>query len=235
MAHKRALSKDDSDIDENIEMSDDDAESFSYVPLKLRKAKEQEDAKNKLKHLLSGDQIAQHSGSSATETCEKEIEKIVVPVGGDVRKNKPSLLDQHSKLQSVKKENEISEAAKQRDEERKLLEYVAEKTALKAVQEIAKNILYTEPIKTTWTCPKWLLDKYPSYHEKVRQKLNIEVEGEDCPPPIKWFNQMKLPSCVISALAKKDIKTPTAIQVQALPVILAGLFTFINLSQNDRF
>ena len=104
--------------------------------------------------------------SGVTEN-EKEIEKIVVPVGGDVRKNKPSLLDQHSQLQSVKKENEISEAAKQRDEERKLLEYVAEKTALKAVQEIAKNILYTEPIKTTWSCPKWLLDKYPSYHEKV--------------------------------------------------------------------
>ena len=54
-AQKRGLNDvDDSDVDEDIEIPDDDVESFSYVPLKLRRAKEKEDAKNKLKHLLSG-------------------------------------------------------------------------------------------------------------------------------------------------------------------------------------
>ena len=177
---------------EDIEMSDSDAEDFSFVSAKQRKESELKEAKSKYKKFLTGDAITSTSTSiksapnDATKTesvsqiaeesiPEKEIEKIVIPVGGSARRGEASLLDQHSELKNLKKEVELSEAVKQQDEERRLLDYVAEKTALKAVQEIARNILYTEPIKTTWTCPKWLQDKYPSYHERVRKKRNIEV------------------------------------------------------------
>ena len=67
-----------------------------------------------------------------------------------------------------------------------------------------------------------LQDKYPSYHDRVRKKRNIEVEGEDCPPPITCFKQMKLPKCIMKALESKEIKVPTAIQVQGLPAVLSG-------------
>ena len=231
MATKRVHSDGaESDENEDIEISDSDTEEFSYVSVKQRKAAEQELAKRKFKKLQTGESISSGASVENSSTAdveigsEKTIEKIVVPVGGESRKNQASLLDQHSELKNVKKENEISEAAKQQDEERRLLDYVAEKTALKAVQEIARNILYTDPIKTTWSCPKWLQDKYPSYHDRVRRKRNIEVDGEDCPPPITCFKQMKLPKCIVKALESKDIKIPTAIQVQALPVVLSGNF-----------
>ncbi|XP_063727108.1 probable ATP-dependent RNA helicase DDX41 [Symsagittifera roscoffensis] len=228
-----ARSESDGSGDEDIEMSDSDAEGFSYISAKQRKESELEVAKNKYKKFLTGDSITSVHGNSKAnndsdggtneeQVAEKEIEKIVVPVGGSARRNEASLLDQHSELKSMKKESEMSEAVKQQDEEKRLLDYVAEKTALKAVQEIARNILYTDPIKTTWSCPKWLQDKYPSYHDRVRKKRNIEVEGEDCPPPITCFKQMKLPKCIMKALESKEIKVPTAIQVQGLPAVLSG-------------
>ena len=162
-----ARSESDGSGDEDIEMSDSDAEGFSYISAKQRKESELEVAKNKYKKFLTGDSITSVHGNSKAnndsdggtneeQVAEKEIEKIVVPVGGSARRNEASLLDQHSELKSMKKESEMSEAVKQQDEEKRLLDYVAEKTALKAVQEIARNILYTDPIKTTWSCPKWL-------------------------------------------------------------------------------
>ena len=39
------------------------------------------------------------------------------------------------------------------------------------------------------------------------------VEGEEIPPPLKTFEDMKFPASVIKALAKKGISKPSPIQV----------------------
>jgi ATP-dependent RNA helicase DDX41 len=53
-------------------------------------------------------------------------------------------------------------------------------------------------------------------------KRHIEAEGEDIPPPIKTFVEMKFPKPILRALRKRGIKRPTPIQMQGLPVALSG-------------
>ena len=50
----------------------------------------------------------------------------------------------------------------------------------------------------------------------------MEVEGTDIPPPMKRFQDMRFPPPIIEALHKKNIQRPTPIQMQGLPVALAG-------------
>jgi ATP-dependent RNA helicase DDX41 len=77
-------------------------------------------------------------------------------------------------------------------------------------------------MKSTWLPPKHIRDQPESSHELTRKKWHILVEGENCPPPIKSFKDMKIPACIVDALQKKGITRPTPIQVQAIPALLSG-------------
>lgn len=68
----------------------------------------------------------------------------------------------------------------------------------------------------------WVRERSAAENEAIRAKWKIHVEGEDVPPPIKSFAAMKLPRCILSHLAGKNIVRPTPIQVQGIPVILSG-------------
>lgn len=56
-------------------------------------------------------------------------------------------------------------------------------------------------------------------HENVRRKLRILVEGDDIPPPLKSFREMKLNKGIMAGLAQKGIKKPTPIQIQGIPTV----------------
>lgn len=123
------------------------------------------------------------------------------------------MLDQHTELKRLAEAKKVSAAEKQRREEQKILESVAERTALMGVAELAKGfysflcifiliiyflmqstflgIQYEEPIKTSWKPPKCVLAQPQSRSERIRQDLRILVEGEDVPPPLTTFAQMK--------------------------------------------
>lgn len=58
-----------------------------------------------------------------------------------------------------------------------------------------------------------------SRHEKLRNDLRILVEGEDIPPPLKTFKEMKLHKGILNALDEKGIKKPTPIQIQGIPTV----------------
>ena len=94
--------------------------------------------------------------------------------------------------------------------------------ALQSSEEIATGIKFSEPLKTTWRAPRYITEKPESFHESIRKKWHIIVEGEDCAPPIKSFKEMKIPKCILDALQKKNISRPTPIQVQGLPALFTG-------------
>jgi len=94
--------------------------------------------------------------------------------------------------------------------------------ALLSNTEIATGVTFLQPIKTSWTCPQHIAKLPDSAHVETRAKWHIIVEGEDCPPPIKSFKDMKIPQCIIQQLATKNIVRPTPIQVQALPALFSG-------------
>lgn len=71
----------------------------------------------------------------------------------------------------------------------------------------------------SWRPPKCILSLPPERHDRIRQKLHILVEGDEIPPPIREFKEMKFPPGIIAGLREKGIMRPTPIQIQGLPTV----------------
>lgn len=86
----------------------------------------------------------------------------------------------------------------------------------------SQGVVYTQSVETGWKAPLRLRRMSEEEHQAVRDKYHIIVEGHNLQPPILAFSDMKFPAPILAALEAKGIKRPTPIQVQGLPVILAG-------------
>jgi len=134
-----------------------------------------------------------------------------------------SLLDTAAALQSKLTEEEKQEKQRKEEEARILREASKIQTnALQAASELAKGVTYTKPLPSTWTAPRAILKQGKEAWEQIRKEWHMEVEGEDIPPPMKRFIDMKFPKPILDALAKKNMRRPTPIQMQGLTVALAG-------------
>jgi ATP-dependent RNA helicase DDX41 len=58
--------------------------------------------------------------------------------------------------------------------------------------------------------------------QAIRDQFHISVSGDNIPPPLPSFAQMKLPPPISRILVEKGIKKPTPIQIQGIPAALAG-------------
>ncbi|RIB23462.1 hypothetical protein C2G38_2171250 [Gigaspora rosea] len=90
-----------------------------------------------------------------------------------------------------------TEAEKKLEEEKVIMDVVAQKNHLASDRELAKGIIYTNPIKTT-------------EHNAIRQSNHILVDGEEIPPP-----DMKFPPAILKCLKSKGINRHTPTQVKA--------------------
>ncbi|PSN49687.1 putative ATP-dependent RNA helicase DDX41 [Blattella germanica] len=193
--------------EESTSESEDDY--VPYVPVKERKKQQ----------LVKLGRLSQRGKSSSENEHDNEDDE-----DGQVwgRKSNISLLDQHTELKKLAEAKKESAMERQLKEEEKILESVAEKKALMGVAELAKGIQYEDPIKTSWKPPRYILAMSEIRHNRVRKKLRILVEGEDIPPPIKTFAEMKFPRSILTGLERKNIVRPTPIQVQGIPTVLSG-------------
>ncbi|XP_076460309.1 putative ATP-dependent RNA helicase DDX41 [Babylonia areolata] len=210
--------------DEKSEESSDDENYVPYIPVKQRKKMELQHIRKRLMQEEEG------SGSGAADSSdnnlpaddgekEEEEEEEEEDIGPNAY---ISLLDQHSELKKKAEARKETAREKLLKEEQKILESVAESKALKGVAELAKGIEYTDPIKTGWKPPRYIMARPKAYHEKVRKKWHILVEGSDLPPPVKTFREMKFPKPILHALKRKGIEKPTPIQIQGIPTVLSG-------------
>ncbi|KJE94357.1 ATP-dependent RNA helicase [Capsaspora owczarzaki ATCC 30864] len=133
-----------------------------------------------------------------------------------------SLLDQHVELQKQGDGVVESELDKRLREEEEIFRNVTEKTALMGAAEIAKGVVYTESMPKSWRPPRYIEALTDDERQKIWEEMHIIVEGDDIPPPIKTFREMKLPKSIIKHLAKRGIKAPTPIQIEGIPVALSG-------------
>lgn len=198
------------DDDKNAN-SDSDDNYVPYVPVRERK-------KHELVRLGRIAHIAENANKSSSEN-ESDQEQSQEVLG---RKYNISLLDQHTELKKLAEAKKISAVEKQLKEEEKILESVAERKALMAASELAKAIVYEDPIETSWKPPRHVLALPEFKQDEIRKKHRILVEGEVIPPPIRSFKEMKFPKSILMGLVKKGIKKPTPIQVQGIPTILCG-------------
>ena len=133
-----------------------------------------------------------------------------------------SLLEQHKELQEAAEKSMETKLEMRRKEEARILASVQETTGLMSVEELAKGVVYTDPIKTSWKPPRHILAMPLERHKRVCKKHNIEMEGDDLTPPLKRFVDMKLAPCVVKSLLEKGIKAPSPIQMAGIPAILSG-------------
>ena len=134
-----------------------------------------------------------------------------------------SLLDQAADLQKTLTDQERQEMARKEEEARILKEASQVQTnALQAASEVASGKIYSKPMPSTWTVPRYLLEQGEDEWTKICQQWHMEVEGIDIPPPMKRFKDMKFPAPILKSLVAKNIQRPTPIQMQGLPVALAG-------------
>ncbi|CAI8024069.1 Probable ATP-dependent RNA helicase DDX41 [Geodia barretti] len=181
-----------------------DGDYIPYVPVKERKKAEFE--KYRKRH-RPADIVAEENKDIGSE------DDAIGP------RSKVSLLDQHSELKKKAEAHKVSELDKQKEEEAKILHDIKEASALMSVAELAKGVVYTEPLVTGWNPPRYILEAPESKNNRIRKKWHILVEGDNIPPPIKSFKEMKFPKVVVNSLKKKGIIHPTPIQIQGLPVV----------------
>ncbi|EOA14389.1 hypothetical protein CARUB_v10027584mg [Capsella rubella] len=133
---------------------------------------------------------------------------------------KPSLLVQATQLK--RDVPEVSGTEQIILQEKEMMEHLSDKKTLMSVRELARGITYTEPLLTGWKPPLDIRSLSSKQRDLLRKQLHIIVNGDDVPPPIKNFEDMKFPRPVLDTLKEKGIVQPTPIQVQGLPVVLSG-------------
>lgn len=99
---------------------------------------------------------------------------------------------------------------------------VAESTALMGANELAAGVVYTESIVTSWRPPRHIAAMSANRHKRVWKKHCIDVDGEDPPPPLKTFADMKFPRPLLARLADQGIQKPSPIQMAGIPTVLSG-------------
>jgi ATP-dependent RNA helicase DDX41 len=139
-----------------------------------------------------------------------------------------SLLEQAAALQKDMTAAD-RELQQRRDEEQRILREASkvQTNALQAASEIASGLTYSTPMPSSWTVPRWMMRQQSESADvdvwaAIRKEWHMDVQGDDVPPPMKRFVDMKLPPPILKYLQEKKIQRPTPIQMQGLPVALAG-------------
>ncbi|KAI9300256.1 P-loop containing nucleoside triphosphate hydrolase protein [Cunninghamella echinulata] len=184
--------------------NEDDDDYVPYVPIKQRRHE-------KL-----------HKYATQRKTIETALEDEQDEEAAAQARSNMSLLDQIVEQRKLNLIPEKTEEEKRLEEEREIEEAQARHKALVSIQEAAIGIHYTEPMKTSWTPPTYIMEKPEERHDNIRNEYHIIVEGEDPPPPLIHFQDMRLPKPILKYLEDKNINKPTPIQIQGLPVALSG-------------
>lgn len=154
------------------------------------------------------------------QSSQESNEEFNEPVKDQLNTKETLLQTSHKLRQDAKLKNELDII---RDQEEKLLEQVSHSLTsnLQPVAERAKGITHKR-LPVLWTLPKKYKKMTLDEIEKVRARNYIDINGTNVPPPIRSFRDMKFPKPILKYLAKKNIKTPTQIQMQAIPAVLQG-------------
>ncbi|KAI0247989.1 P-loop containing nucleoside triphosphate hydrolase protein [Lactifluus subvellereus] len=126
----------------------------------------------------------------------------------------------HSKKAS--EDAKKTEAEKAEEADAQILAAIASRKKLASDRELAKGIEYTETLRTSWVPPRYIRARGEEGNQKIREKYHIIVDGEDIPPPIDSFEDMKIPQPLLKFLKSKRITVPTPIQLQGIPVAFSG-------------
>ena len=191
-------------------MEPDDADDGDvYVPIKQRRA-------------MKLAQAQAHAVMPAAR--EKRARGLLAESSADdAAKKKKSLLDERAEQLATGAVVPLSAEEEKVHEEGAILDSIDHGfKPLMSVKELAKGVTYTDSMQSNWRPPAHIREMSLEQQQAIRDKWHILTEGEDLPPPIKSFRDMRFPDCVLGALREKGIHKPTPIQIQGLPAVLSG-------------
>ncbi|KAJ3403133.1 hypothetical protein HDU80_004446 [Chytriomyces hyalinus] len=195
---------------------EDEDDYTPYIPIKQRR-------ENKLRSLSARIGVESEAKVHAREERERDQDKSEdeeVKAGPQAG---VSLIDQVAdmhKNQVFKPKTEIEKEVEMQKEIERV--HLQNRKSLASDYELAKGIIYTESMPSTWTPPSYIRNQPESVSEEIRNTYHILVEGDDVPPPIKSFKDMRLHPEVLRHLESKGIQSPTPIQIQGIPTVLSG-------------
>lgn len=200
---------------------DDDDDYVEYIPLKRRRSQTATQA---------AAAAAKRGAHSLARAARQAVADDLITPSEPRLSHKPdipdkrslTLLDHAAQLNATFKPAVKSTEEQVQEREAHVLAELARQPALKAAAELAHGVEYTRPMTTSWTAPRYLLRASAAHHDEVRALHRILIEGDDVPPPCVSFREMKLPACILRELHKRSIAIPSPIQMQGLPVALAG-------------
>ncbi|CAN6243055.1 unnamed protein product [Urochloa humidicola] len=198
--------------------SDDDDTYEEYIPVAKRRAMEAERLR-----LLRISKPALSSSASAAASLAMPPPPPPPPSqpSAPAAAAKPSLLVTATQLKRAAPE--VTATERRIQQEKEVIENISsDSKSLKSVHELAKGIIYTEPIRTGWKPPLRLRRMPLAKANELRRKWHIIVDGDDVPPPARDFRDLRLPEPMLRKLRERGIVQPTPIQVQGLPVVLSG-------------
>ncbi|CAK5279507.1 unnamed protein product [Mycena citricolor] len=202
---------------------DDEDDSYEpYIPVSQRR-------KDKLARLtswaasssLKAEERERAAQDHQNEDREDELQK------ERLRKERTLLVE----AQEVHSKKEAEDARKTEEEkaaevDAEILEAIKSRRKLASDLELAQGIAYTESLKTRhatyWRPPLYVRDRSAAQHQRLRDKYHIIAEGDDIPPPIEHFVDMKIPQPILEHLKANRIVNPTPIQLQGLPAAFSG-------------
>ncbi|CAL4971429.1 unnamed protein product [Urochloa decumbens] len=197
--------------------SDDEDTYEEYIPVAKRRAMEAE----RLRQLRLSKPAPSSSASAASLAMPPPPPPPPSHPSAPAAAAKPSLLVTATQLKRAAPEVTATEQRIQQEKE--VIENLSsDSKSLRSVREIAKGIIYAEPIKTGWKPPLRLRRMPLAKANELRRKWHIIVDGDDVPPPARDFRDLRLPEPMLRKLRERGIVQPTPIQVQGLPVVLSG-------------
>lgn len=202
-----------------------------YVPVRVRKKQ----LITQLQHVIVKESVSDHKRDSSGELHPLRLDKkgasSTLTSNADAAaslQSKPTLLATSQRLRAEAEKNKLNDEEQEIEnviaEEQRLLDQVQRSmnAPLMSVKERAKGIVYTEPLQTDWRLPRKYREMSSDDVSSFRELFFIDVNGENIPPPVRHFAEMRLPQAILTALDKKGIKQPSQIQMQGLPAAFQG-------------
>ncbi|KAL3319350.1 DEAD (Asp-Glu-Ala-Asp) box polypeptide 41 [Cichlidogyrus casuarinus] len=220
-------SKRKADEEKDLSLSDDD-DYVPYVSVKERKKQHLYGVKSAISNLATFSRDREDADKSSASESESEQQPVEEEKKNDqnedwaTSRSVGSLFDRMWEMKKKAEEQRESARDKKLKEEEKILESVAERTALKGVAELAKDVQYDKPLQTSWMPPSYIQRQSAEKSDRIRKKYGILIDGDNVPPPIRSFPEMRLPTCLIEHLKSINITKPSPIQIQGLPAVLSG-------------
>jgi len=165
-------------------------------------------------------------GEDEPEALTAEEEAAAAAAAAEQEEHTSTLLDEANALRAAQANMDVAQIRKEREaaEEERMRKDAdrVQTNALMSSAEMAAGTKYATSIVTGWRPPAHIRAMTDEEAAALRKKWYIIAEGEEIPPPIKSFKDMRFPDPLRAALEEAGIKRPTPIQVQGIPVVLSG-------------